>query len=411
MTFCPTRRLLLLIALSFGFVISPARGQTQTSNRQSMSFAAEDLFQRVSPSVFVVETLDGTGTVLAFGSGICVGSELVVTNTHVIEKGVAVRVRHRDNTWPASVERIDLGTDLSVLKVEGLSAPSLKLRPYSTLQVGERIFAIGAPEGMELTLSEGIISGLRKLEDEGLVIQTTASVSHGSSGGGLFDTEGRLVGITTFTLMEGQNLNFAIPTDRVLLQPSCWDIYRSVILAKEAHAFPRVTIKNAQETVFDEIREGNSAVELWPSSALAHYCLGHALLVGVFEQQGHLNLTAPSPLETQWLFQAAIAELKVSIQLNPHRADAHEWLALAYQKTDNRDCAREFTDAIREEPKSALLHYELAKCLSYFGNKDGALRQFRRANELSPLDHVFEADYKKALLESVNQTHGKGAPR
>jgi hypothetical protein len=409
MTLWLTRQLPLLVALSFGFAMSPARGQTQTSDHRSASFSAEVLFQRISPSVFVVETLDGAGSVLGFGSGICVGPELVATNTHVIEKGVAVRIRHRDQTWPATVERMDLGTDLSVLKVEGLSAPSVKLRSYSTLLVGERIFAIGVPEGMELTLSEGIISGLRKLEDEGHVIQTTASVSHGSSGGGLFDSEGRLVGITTFTLAEGQNLNFAIPTDRILLKPNCSDIYRNVILAHGA--FPRVTIKQAQETVFDELREGNSAVELWPNSALAHYCLSHALLVSVFVQQGDLNLSEPSPLETQWPFQKAIAELKVSVQLNPHRPDAHELLAIAYQKTNNRESVREFREAVREEPNSALLHYELAKCLSYFGDKDGALQQFKRANELNPLDHVFESDYQKALLESDGHTHGKRAPR
>jgi tetratricopeptide (TPR) repeat protein len=72
------------------------------------------------------------------------------------------------------------------------------------------VYAIGAPEGLELTFSEGIISSLRDF-DGSQYIQTSAAISQGSSGGGLFDTEGRLVGITAFFIAEGQNLNFALP--------------------------------------------------------------------------------------------------------------------------------------------------------------------------------------------------------
>jgi len=87
-------------------------------------------------------------------------------------------------------------------------------RASSSLAVGERVYAIGAPEGLELTLSEGVISGLRDF-DGAHVIQTSAPVSPGSSGGGLFDAHGHLIGITTFSMKEGQNLNFALPTEWV----------------------------------------------------------------------------------------------------------------------------------------------------------------------------------------------------
>ncbi len=83
------------------------------------------------------------------------------------------------------------------------------------MKVGERAYAVGAPEGLELTLSEGLVSGLREVDDV-RVIQTSAPISHGSSGGGLFDSEGRLIGVTTFFLKEGQNLNFALPGEWVL---------------------------------------------------------------------------------------------------------------------------------------------------------------------------------------------------
>ena len=79
------------------------------------------------------------------------------------------------------------------------------------LLVGERVFAIGAPRGLELSLTEGIISAKRGSPfDPPMLLQTTAPSSPGSSGGGLFDSKGRLVGITTFYVKDSQNLNFAV---------------------------------------------------------------------------------------------------------------------------------------------------------------------------------------------------------
>jgi predicted RNA-binding protein YlqC (UPF0109 family) len=100
--------------------------------------------------------------------------------------------------------------------VENLGVPPVQMRKYPSLSVGERVYAIGAPEGFDLTLSEGLISGLRRLGNTN-VIQTTAPISHGSSGGGLFDSEGRLIGITTYFMQEGQSLNFAIAADFALM--------------------------------------------------------------------------------------------------------------------------------------------------------------------------------------------------
>ena len=82
------------------------------------------------------------------------------------------------------------------------------------LKVGAKVYAIGAPKGLELTLSDGIVSSLREVEG-GHYIQTTAAISPGSSGGGLFDESGALVGLITFYFSEGQNLNFAVPVEWV----------------------------------------------------------------------------------------------------------------------------------------------------------------------------------------------------
>ena len=88
----------------------------------------------------------------------------------------------------------------------------MNIASVADVRTGQRVYAIGAPLGLELTISEGIVSSLREVEN-GKVIQTTAPVSPGSSGGGLFNAEGQLIGIVTFQTRSGQNLNFAVPAD------------------------------------------------------------------------------------------------------------------------------------------------------------------------------------------------------
>ena len=189
-------------------------GGPATASPAPVAESAQELFKRLSSSVFVVETLDASGSIVATGSGVALGPDEVVTNEHVIKGGKAWRIRHGRETWFANVEHLDPEHDLCELKSAGLNAPPVPVRASSSLAVGERVYAIGAPEGLEMTLSEGVVSGLRGYGG-GRVIQTSAAISPGSSGGGLFDAQGRLIGITTFSMKEGQNLNFALPTEWV----------------------------------------------------------------------------------------------------------------------------------------------------------------------------------------------------
>ena len=174
--------------------------------------SAEALFARTSGSVVRVNALSGAGESLAFGSGVVVDTATVVTNCHVARRGVNLKVKHQAEQFDATVTIADEAHDLCKLSVPGLAAPPVTLGRVADLRVGQKVYAIGSPQGLDLTLSDGMVSSLREGPD-GTFVQTTAPISPGSSGGGLFDESGTLVGIVTFQMRAGQNLNFAVPAD------------------------------------------------------------------------------------------------------------------------------------------------------------------------------------------------------
>lgn len=172
----------------------------------------EAVYATAAPSVVVVEAQDGMGRAFSRGSGVAVGLQQVITNCHVIAQAAQIKVRQGGSDYAASALTSDTYFDLCLLQVPQLSAPTIRRGTVKNLRVGQVVYAIGTPQGLERTLSQGLVSAMRETS-EGTVIQTSAPISPGSSGGGLFDTQGQLVGITTFQTKTGQNLNFAIPVD------------------------------------------------------------------------------------------------------------------------------------------------------------------------------------------------------
>jgi S1-C subfamily serine protease len=198
-----------------------------------------ELFRMVSPSVVHVTSVDvrRSGLTLSVheipqgtGSGFVWDNEgHVVTNYHVIQAGSQADVTLNDNTvWKATIVGKAEDKDLAVLKID---APKEKLRSIqvgtsNNLQVGQKVFAIGNPFGLDQTLTTGVISGLgreiqsmsrRPISD---VIQTDAAINPGNSGGPLLDSAGRLIGINTAIYSPSgafAGIGFAVPVDTINL--------------------------------------------------------------------------------------------------------------------------------------------------------------------------------------------------
>lgn len=173
--------------------------------------SAEEVFKKASASVVLVVSVEGDDRG-AQGSGVVVDPHTVVTNWHVVKEGQLLGVKSAQGEIGAAVLVAEDETqDLALLRVLGGALKPTRARTRS-VAVGQTAFAIGAPEGLELTISQGIVSQVREVAGQ-TMIQTSAAISHGSSGGGLFDDRGELVGITTLSIREGQALNFAIPAE------------------------------------------------------------------------------------------------------------------------------------------------------------------------------------------------------
>jgi S1-C subfamily serine protease len=169
----------------------------------------QDVFEKVSGAVYLVKAQD------TLGSAVAISNRELLTNCHVVESGAFVSIEHEGIEQPAIVVSANSDADRCILKIGAGADPLptwVRVRPYADVKVGERVFSIGAPRGLELSLAEGIVSSKRALDNVRL-FQTSAPISRGSSGGGLFDSQGNLLGITTFMLKDSQNLNFAIAAE------------------------------------------------------------------------------------------------------------------------------------------------------------------------------------------------------
>lgn len=185
------------------------------SNELKLSGApktGEQIYAERSISVALINVFDQAGRQTSLGSGVVIAPGVVITNCHVTQSASTIKVRIGNDLLSATPGTADEDFDLCRLNVPNMTAPAVTIASIKSLRVGQKVFAIGAPQGLDLTISDGIVSSFRRAPG-GEVIQTTAPISPGSSGGGLFDAFGNLIGIVAFQSRTGQNLNFAIPAE------------------------------------------------------------------------------------------------------------------------------------------------------------------------------------------------------
>jgi S1-C subfamily serine protease len=174
--------------------------------RDGPDLRADEVFEKAAGAVYKVRADK------RFGSAVAISETELLTNCHVVVDLGEVKIAREKHELTAKVVSRNPDADRCVLRAEAKLPKWVTVRPYDDIKVGERAVTIGTPQGLELTVAEGIVSSKRTF-NQSRVIQTSAPISQGSSGGGLFDARGHLLGITTFYFKVGQNLNFAVAAE------------------------------------------------------------------------------------------------------------------------------------------------------------------------------------------------------
>jgi hypothetical protein len=185
--------------------------QVAKRDQQETALATSEIAARVKRSLVVIVTQDHKGNSVAQGSGFFIAPGLVATNLHVLKRASQGYVKSisQDVTYKiTNVQAFSLKRDICVLYLADAKSSTTLPTSKDDALVGQDILVAGNPEGLEATFSKGIVSAIRP--GVGL-LQIDAPISPGSSGGPVVNNHGEVIGLAVSSLVEGQNLNFAVP--------------------------------------------------------------------------------------------------------------------------------------------------------------------------------------------------------
>lgn len=238
-----TRRRQSLLCVAFLLLAAASSAHAQT---------AQEIAKKAFGSTVLLVMEDANGQPLSLGSGFLVRDGEIASNLHVVEgaaRGYAKLVGQKTKHDIQGITAVDPERDLVVLKISVSGSPVLSLGTSDAVQVGESVYAVGNPQGLEGTFSHGIVSSIRDVGTDKL-LQITAPISPGSSGGPVLNSKAEVIGVSVATFRSGQNLNFAIPSN-----------YLKTLLAKTGPAKPLAEAKpaKAQRSILADL--GGRSVE------------------------------------------------------------------------------------------------------------------------------------------------------
>jgi hypothetical protein len=354
---------------------------------QVYALTPDQIFDKVKDSIVVVKTLDAQGRLKGQGSGVLLPSGKIATNCSVVEGGDSFRVSRGKELVRAALYVEDGEKDICLLNAKGITGIPAQLGKAADLKAGDAVYVVGAPQGLELSLSSGIVAQLRGGPPP--LIQTTAAISPGSSGGGLFDEEGRLVGLTTLYLEGGQSLNFAMPVEWIgEVRPG----------RKKAARGHSQTEWLKRSIALEQMKDWQGMLDWcrkWtkrePENANAWSCLGVA-----YNEGYHQTIRIDQEYVFTWFslgltyftlkrYNDAIDAYRQALHINPEFADAWFSLGVAYDGLNRyNDAIDAYRQALHINPEDAGCWYNLGVAYSGLKRYNDAIESLRQTLHINP---------------------------
>src|SRR6478672_11048893 len=343
-----------------------------------------ELVKRIKPSAVAIETFDAQDNTITRGSGFFIAPDRIITNRHVIERSSRVEIHLLDGKkFPVKgVLAVDGEGDLALLQVDVPAALAIPLPIVRAVpQEGESIVVVGNPYGLEGSVSNGIVSAVREISGYGKIIQITASISPGSSGSPVVNMLGQVVGVATLQASEGQNLNFAVPAERIA-QLKVGDVKTVSFLSAEIQKNKRSAAETAYSQGLAQLSRDDyaravvnfeKAVDIDPNYAEAWYQAGYCY--GVLGRHSD-----------------ALRASRQAAKLRPEWTAA--WLNIAassYALGQFKDAVEGYKQAIKLDDNNADAQYALGLTFNKLQRTDEEILAYRRAVQLKP-DHANSLD-------------------
>ncbi len=340
------------------------------------------LVKKIKPAVVTVTAYDSTGRVTGMGSGFFVRQNHLITNHHVLTGAYRAEIKTADgNLYTVlGVMAENRESDLILLKAEVLDS-IIPLDVIATLpEVGERVVVVGSPFGFEQTVSDGIVSSLRVAPGFDTVIQITAPFSPGSSGSPVVNLKGEVIGVAARQIMQGQNLNFAVPGKWVLaLKPG-----KIQTLAEWSAGSKKEDFLFEQKT--------SPAIELFSKGMELLLRKEYLNALSYFEKtvaqdpnfaEAWVNISSCNGYLERW--EETIQACRRAINIQSDLMVAYENLAGACGNLGRwTEAVDVYKQAIRIKPDYPNLYAGLCRAYSNLGLYDDALRSGRQALRIKP---------------------------
>ena len=378
----------ILVALALSLWISGCGGVGSTTSLQppAQPWSLKQLIEPLRPSVVTVVTYDLDGEVAGLGSGFFISSSgILVTNYHVLDGAYRADVKTLDGREYPIMTVLAKSQQVDLIKVRvNIPRNQVALLPLAEQEpvLADRVVVIGSPLGLDQTVSEGIISAVRETSAVGKVFQLTAPISQGSSGSPVLNHQGEVVGVVSFQVTTGQNLNFAISVNSLRYLPmdvaptplAEWTLRNSgerpAVAAELCRKGARLTIEGQYEEALSYFKE---ATETHPDDPNVWYGLG-SCYAGL-DQQGD-----------------AVEAFRQPIDADPDNIEAHFLLAMYYNSLENYELAiASLLEVLRIDPSSLQGRFELGQA---YGRLN---RQEEKINTLETL-LSYQPDFVPALF-------------